>query len=45
MQGRIVDLQRYRATSAERNFVEQIKAPIFLEAVTATEIKNNPNTI
>ena len=27
----MVDLQRYRATSGERNVIEQIKAPIFLE--------------
>ena len=33
MQGRMVDLKRYRATSEERNFIERIKDPIFLEAV------------
>ena len=38
MQGHIVDLKRYRATSGERNFIEQIKAPIFLKAVLAIEI-------
>ena len=38
IQGRMVDLQRYRATSRERNFIERIKDPIFLEAVLATEI-------
>ena len=31
----MVDLERYRATSGERNFIEQMKAPIFLEAVLA----------
>ena len=34
----MVDLYRYRATSGERNFIERIKAPIFLEAVLAIEI-------
>ena len=38
MHDRIVDLQRYRATSGERNFTERIKASIFLEAVLAIEI-------
>ena len=33
MQSRMVDLQRYRATSGERNFTERIKAPIFLQVV------------
>ena len=36
--GRMVDLLRYRVTSGERNFIERIKAPIFIEAVLATEI-------
>ena len=34
----VVDLERCRATSIERNFIEQIKTPIFLEALLATEI-------
>ena len=34
----MVDLQRYRATSGERNFIERIKAPIFLQAVLVIEI-------
>ena len=37
----MVDLQRYRETSEERNLernVERIKAPIFLDAVLAIEI-------
>ena len=38
----MVDLQRYRATAGERNFIEQIKAPIFLEAVLAIEITKEP---
>ena len=29
---------RYRATSGERNFIEQMKAPILLEAVLTIEI-------
>ena len=35
---------RYRPTSGERNFIKQIKAPIFLEAVLAIEIMS-PNPI
>ena len=38
----MVDLQRYRATSGERKLIEQIKSPIFLEAVSATEIILEP---
>ena len=34
----MVDLKKYRATSGERNVIEHIKAPIFLEAVLAIEI-------
>ena len=30
--------QRYRVASAERNFIEQIKTPIFFEAVSAIQI-------
>ena len=33
-----VDLQRYIATSEERNFIEQIKAPIFFKAVLAIDM-------
>ena len=44
MHGRMVDLQRYRATSGERNFIERIKAPIFLEEVLATEIMYEPQS-
>ena len=40
----MVDLQRYRATSGERNFIERIKAPIFLDAVLAIEIMWEPQT-
>ena len=32
------NLQRHKATLEERNFIERIKAPIFLEAVLAIEI-------
>ena len=35
-------LQRYRATSEERNFIERIKTPIFLEAVLEIEAMYNP---
>ena len=42
MHGCMVDLLGYRATSGERNFIEQIKAPIFLEAVLAIEIMQEP---
>ena len=44
MHGRMVDLWRYRASSGERNFVERIKAPIFLEAVLAIEIMYEPQS-
>ena len=40
----MVDLQRYRATSGERNFTEQVKAPIFLEAVIAIETMYEPQS-
>ena len=36
--GPMVDLKRCRATSEERNFIEQIKALIFSDAVLAIEI-------
>ena len=38
MQGHIVYLLRYKVTSGERNFIERIKAPFFLDAVLATDI-------
>ena len=41
----MADLQKYRATSRERNCIEGIKAPIFLEAVLAIEIMQKPNPI
>ena len=34
----IISQKLYRATSGERNFTEQIKSPIFWEAVLAIEI-------
>ena len=40
----MVDLQRYRAASGERNFIEQIKAPIFLEVVLAIETMQEPRS-
>ena len=39
MHRRMVDLQRYRATSGEKNFMERIKAPIFWEAVLTVEMR------
>ena len=44
MHGRMVDLWRYRTPSGERNFVQRIKAPIFLEAVLAIEIMQEPQS-
>ena len=42
MHGRMVDLQRYKASSGERNFIERTnKASIFLEAVLAKEHQSN----
>ena len=38
----MVDLQRYRATSGETNFIERIKAPIFLEVILAIDIMQVP---
>ena len=34
----MVDLQRYKATSGEKNFKKRIKAPISLQTVLAIEI-------
>ena len=44
MHGCMVDLYRNRATSGERNFIEWIKVPIFLEAVLAIEIMQEPQS-
>ena len=44
MQGRMADLLRYRATSGERNFIERIKASIFLEAVLAIDVMQDPQS-
>ena len=44
MHGHMVDLCRYRATSGERSFIEQIKAPIFLGVVLAIEIMSDPQS-
>ena len=38
----MVDLQRYNVTSGERNFIERIKTPIFLEPVLPIEILQEP---
>ena len=35
---------RYRATSGKRNFIEQIRAPIFLEAVLAIQKMYEPQS-
>ena len=40
----MVAIHRYRATSGERSFTERIKAPIFLEAVLATEVMQEPQS-
>ena len=40
----MVDLNNYRATSGERNFTEQIKASISLEAVLVIEIMKEPQS-
>ena len=39
----MIDLQRYRATSGDRHFKKRIKAPIFLEAVLAIQIMQEPH--
>ena len=40
----MVNLLRYRATSGERIFIEQIKALIFLEAISAIQIMQEPQS-
>ena len=40
----MVDFQRYRATLGETNFIERIRAPIFLETVLAVEIMQEPQS-
>ena len=40
----MLHLQRYRATSRERHFLEQIKAPIFLEVILVIEIMHEPHS-
>ena len=44
MHGHRVDLQRYRAFSEERKFIERIKTLIFLQAVLAIEIMEDPQS-
>ena len=38
-------IRRYVETSGEKNFIERIKAPIFFEAVLATKIMQDPQSI
>ena len=40
----MVGLERYKVTSEERNFKEQIKTPIFLEEVLAIQITKKPQS-
>ena len=40
--GRFIKI--YKATSGERNFIEQIKPPIFFETVLAIEIMYEPQS-
>ena len=42
--GSMVDLSSYSTTSGERNFLQQIKDPVFLEAVLAIEIMKEPQS-
>ena len=42
MDGHIVDLQRYRATSGKTNFIGEIKAQLFFETVLAKEVMQEP---
>ena len=42
MQGSMVEISRYRATSEGRNFIDQIKAPVFLKAVLGIKIIYEP---
>ena len=44
MDGLMLHLQGYRATSRERHFLEQIKAPIFLEVILVIEIMHEPHS-
>ena len=44
MHDRMLDLLRYKATSAETKFLKPIKAPIFLEAVLAIQIISEPKS-
>ena len=40
----MVALKRYRVTSGERHFIEQVNAAIFLEAVLAIDIMQEPQS-
>ena len=37
MKGRMLDLQRQRATSGEKKFLEHIRTPTFSEAISVIE--------
>ena len=41
MKSRMEDLQRYEATSGDRNFTESIKTSIFFEAILARDNGRN----
>ena len=40
----MVDLERYTATAEKKNFIERIKVPIFLKAVLAIVIMQEPQS-
>ena len=44
MYGCMEDFQRYRATSGERNFIEQIKTSIFFEEFLAIKVMYEPQS-
>ena len=44
MQGSMVDLQRQRATSGKKSFIERIRDSIYLEAVFVIETIKGPKS-
>ena len=44
MQGCMLDFKKYRRISRKRNFIKQTKALIFLEAVLAIEMMQEPRS-
>ena len=44
MQGLKVDLQGERATSEERNFIERMNVPVFLEAILDIGTMSQPKS-